>query len=130
MPPNRWSDLDRPPLDERALRRALLGVNVAQRARVYRGEGGRCIRGMWRRQHARPQLGLLQGRRRLVDHIARQDHDHGSHSGRKSAAFRAWRKGPEEKTAAAFFFFHPHHRVRIDPRHAEDGSYLIHIIRA
>ena len=29
-----------------------------------------------------------------------------------------------------FFFFHPHHRVRIDPRHAEDGSYLIHIIRA
>ena len=90
-----------------SLRRALLRANVAQRARVYGRQCSRCFRGMRRRQHARPQLGLLQGRRRLVDHIARQHDDHGSDSGRKSAAFRAWRKGLEEKTAAAFFFLPP-----------------------
>ena len=59
---------------------------------------------MRRRQHARPQLGLLQGRRRLVDHIARQHDDHDSDSGRKSAAFSRVEEGPDEKTAAAFFF--------------------------
>ncbi|GEB54123.1 biotin--[acetyl-CoA-carboxylase] ligase [Streptomyces cacaoi] len=40
MPPNRWSDLDRPPLDERALRRALLGEDSLWRSLEVHDELG------------------------------------------------------------------------------------------